>query len=367
MQRLSRILKNASCHGALVAALWLCGESAAFAQTAAESREAMLARGWSRLAAGQPAEAATVAERMLARGARDHDALSLGIAARVAERKPIAALDFYEQWLKASRAEDVFALEHVARGIVEEIASGADRGLALQALQALVRAGVPGASDRLAGLRKAADSAAVRPEARIEALKAAGTGSVPALREIMRDQKGPVRASALRALAALDAHDATEEARGFLNDPDPLVRASAAIALARFGDPAGESRVKEMLASPVAEYRLLAAEAYAGRGEGTWIGALEPLLEDPNGLNRLRAAELLAPIRPELARPVLEKAAADPNPVVRADAARILASPETRLGSEASLPVFRRMMRDADPAVRVQGAAGVITLATRGR
>ncbi len=352
---------------ALVAALWLCGAAAAFAQTAAESREAMLARGWSRLAAGEPAEAATVAQRMLTRGPRDHDALSLGIAARVAERKPIGALDVYEQWLKASRAEDVLALEHVARGTLEEIASGADRGLALQALQALVRSGVAGADDRLARMRKAVDQAAVRPEARIEALKAAGTGSVPALREIMREQKGPVRASALRALAALEAHDATEEARGFLNDPDPLVRASAAIALARFGDPAGESRVKEMLASPVADYRLLAAEAYAGRGEGAWIAALEPLLDDPNGLNRLRAAELLAPVRPELARAVLEKAAADPNPVVRADAARILASPETKLAGEATLPAFRRMMRDPDPAVRVQGGIGVIGLASPGR
>ena len=364
MQRLSRILKNASC---VVAALWLCGAAAALAQTAAESREAMLSRGWNRLAAGQPADAATIAERILTRAPRDHDALSLGISARVAERKPIAALDFYEQWLKASRAEDVFALEHVARGTLEEIASGTDRGLALQALQALARAGVPGAGDRLTRLRAAVDPAAVRPEARIDALKAAGAASVPALREIMREQKGPVRASALRALATLDAHDATEEARGFLNDPDPLVRASAAMALARFGDPAGESRVKEMLASPVADYRLLAAEAYSGRGEGAWIAALEPLLEDPNGLNRLRAAELLAPVRPELARPVLEKAAADPNPVVRADAARILASPETRLGGEESLPVFRRMMRDADPAVRVQGASGVIALATPGR
>lgn len=352
---------------ALAAVLSLAGAAGAHGQAAPESREALLSRGWSRLAAGQAAEAAAIAERMLTRVPRDHDALSLAVAARVAEKKPIAALDAYEQWFKASSGEDVFALEHVARGTLEPIAGGDDRGLALQALQALARAGVAGASDRLGRLRGATDPAAVRPEGRIDALKAAGAGSVPALRAIMREEKGPARAAALRALAALNAHEATEEARGFLADPDPLVRASAAIALARFGDPDGESRVKQMLESPVADIRLLGAEAYAGRGEGAWTAAIEPLLEDPNGLNRLRAAELLAPVKPELARPVLEKAAADPNPVVRADAARILAAPQAGLANAGTLPVFRRMMRDPDASVRVQGAVGVITLAVPSR
>ena len=353
--------------GALVAVLSLGSAANGLGQTAPESREASLSRGWSRLAAGQPGEAATIAERLLTRTPRDHEALSLALTARVAEKKPRPALDAYEQWLKASRLEDVLALEHVARGTLEEIAAGGDRGLALQALEGLVRAGVAGANDRLTRQRGAVDPATTRAETRIDALKAAGTGSVPALREIMRDQKGPVRARALRALAQLNAHEATEEARGFLTDPDPLVRISAAIALARFGDPDGESRVREMLASPVADIRLLGAEAYIGRGPGPWTAALEPLLEDPNGLNRLRAAELLAPEKPELARPVLEKAAADANPVVRADAARILAAPETGLAAPESLPVYRRMMRDADPAVRLQGARGVVILATPGR
>jgi HEAT repeat protein len=347
--------------GTLTIALSLCAV-AAFPQTASETRETLLSRGWSRLAAGQPGEAATIAERVLARIPRDHDALSLALTARVAEKKPLGGLDVYEQWLKASAAEDLFVLEHVARGILEEIAAGDDRGLALKALQALSRAGVAGAADRLARLQKAVDPSTMRPEARIAALKAAGAGSVPELRELMREQRGPARATALRALAALNAHEATEDARGYLNDPDPLVRASAAVALARFGDPAGEARVKEMLESPVADYRLLGAEAYAGRTEGAWIAALEPLLEDPNGLNRLRAAELLAPVKPELARPVLEKAATDPNPVVRADAARILTAPDAGLATAASVPAFRRMLRDPDPSVRVQGASGIISL-----
>ena len=62
--------------GGLVVALSLCA-GVALAQTASESREAAMARGWSRLAAGQPAEAAAIAERVLSRSPRDHDALSL--------------------------------------------------------------------------------------------------------------------------------------------------------------------------------------------------------------------------------------------------------------------------------------------------
>ena len=349
--------------GALLVALTCGGALPAFSQGATESRELLLSRGWSRLAAGQPAEAATIAERVLDRTPRDHDALSLALSARVAQGKPIAALDVYERWLKTSGHEDVFALEHVARGTLEEIAGGKERGLAQQALQALARAGVPGARERLDRLRGAVDPVTARPETRIATLKSAGAASVPELRQIMRDQKGPVRAEALRALAAMNAHEATEEARSFLNDPDPLVRASAAVALARFGDPDGEGRVKEMLASPVADVRLLAAEAYAGRADGPWIDALVPILEDPDGLNRLRAAELLAPVRPDLSRPVLEKAAADQNPVVRADAARILAAADTKPDEPGSLPLFRRMLRDPDPGVRVQGGAGILAVA----
>ena len=347
---------------AVVVALSLPVASAG-AQTAVESRETMIARGWSRLAAGQPGDAATIAERALTGAPRDHDFLALAIAARVAQQRPLVALDAYERWLEAARSEDVFALEAVARASLEAIAAGDDRGLALPALEALARAGVRGAADRLARLRGAVDPAMARPEAKIDTLKAAGPGSIPALRQIMREQKGPVRAAALRALAAMNAHEATEDARGLLTDPDPLVRAAAAIALARFGDPAGESRVKEMLASPVADIRLLGAEAYAGRGEGAWTEALVPLLEDPNGLTRLRAAELLAPVRPELARPVLEKAATDPNPVVRADASRILTAGDTGLATAATLPAFRRMLRDADPSVRLQGGVGIVNLA----
>jgi hypothetical protein len=349
--------------GALLMVLWCSAAAGAFAQTANESREAALARGWSRLAAGQAAEAATIANGVLTRTPRDHDALSLAMSAHVAQKRPLLALDAYERWLKASGAEDVFTLEHAARGTLEEIAAGEDRGLALQALEGLVRAGVADANARLTRLR--GDPAASRPEAQVETLRAAGTKGVPALRDMVREQKGPVRASALRALAAMNAQEAREDARGYLGDPDPLVRAYAAVALARFGDPDGETRVKQMLDSPVADVRLIGAEAYAGRGDGPWADTLVPLLEDPNGLNRLRAAELLAPVRPELALPVLEKAASDPNPVVRADAARILTTPSLERHAAGSLPLFRRMLRDGDPAVRLRGAVGIIGLAVR--
>jgi HEAT repeat protein len=345
----------------MVVVLAHLGAVAALAQPG-ETRETQLARGWTRLAAGQPAEAATIAERLLAKTPRDHDALSLAMTARVAQQRALAALDAYETWLKASRAEDVFLLEHVARGTLDEIARGADRGLSIRALEVLARAGVAGARERLGAARPSAPPAGQRTEVYVDALQAAGAASVPALRDAIREERGPVRAAAVRALGALDARDTVEEVRALLTDQDPLVRTTAAVTLARFGDADGEARVQQMLQSPVADMRLLAAEAYQGRGTGPWVSAITPLLDDPNGVTRLRAAELLAPVNPTAARAVLETAAGDPNPVVRSEAARILSSAEAGLVTATDLPILRRMLRDPDAGVRLQGAAGVLAL-----
>ena len=340
------------------------GAASAFAQPA-ETREALLARGWTRLAAGQAADAATIAERMLAKAPRDHDALSLAMTARVAQQRPLAALDAYETWLKRSRAEDVFLLEHVARGTLDDIARGADRGLSIRALEVMARAGVAGARDRLDASRPSVPPAGQRTDAYVDSLQAAGAGSIPALRDVIREERGPVRAAAVRALGALNARETIDEVRALLTDQDPLVRSTAAVTLARFGDADGEARVQQMLESPVADVRLLAAEAYEGRGTGPWVSAITPLLDDPNGLIRLRAAERLAPLNPTAARAVLEAAAGDTNPVVRSEAARILSSPEAGLVTSTDLPILRRLLRDPDAAVRLQGAAGVLALVSR--
>jgi HEAT repeat protein len=334
------------------------GAAPALAQQAADPSAAAIARGWAAVGTGSTNDAVRVADDLLAARPRDHRALTLKIDA-VANTDPIRALDAYEQWLTRVHLEDPFLLESVARGTLERIAATGDTALKIDALERLVHAGVDGARERLAALRTeanaaAADAALARlgddsasrrliaqasgassrgAEAIAEALPAAGQSAIPALRGMLSNPAGPVRAAALKGLGKLGARTALNEIRTALKDPDPLVQAYAAVALARFGDSEGETRVTQMLASPVGDMRLIAAEAYADRGNGPWVSAIMPLLKERGGLTRLRAAELVAPYDPQAAQAVLTEASADKNPVVRAEAIRVieevLATPQT--------------------------------------
>jgi len=220
-------------------------------------------------------------------------------------------------------------------------------------------------------------SAQVRPQALAKALPAAGMTAVPTLRAMLKDPAAPVRMEAAMSLAKLGAVDAIPDLEPLLADPE--MRSVAAVALTRLGDTTAETVVKEMLQSPVADVRLLGAQAYEGKGSGPWVQALMPALQDPNGLTRVRAAELLAPVEPDAALPVLLEASSDSNPVVRADVMRvvertgILASPGQVSGATRprdgdgprGLAALRRLLRDADPAVRLSAAGAILNL-TRG-
>jgi HEAT repeat protein len=130
--------------------------------------------------------------------------------------------------------------------------------------------------------------------------------------------------------------------------------------LARLGDAEAQATVQEWLQSPSSDMRLLAAQAYPHHARGPWVEALLPLLGDPNGLTRVRAAELLKRFEPERVRQALDAAAADPNPVVRGDVARVVA--EVQPEGPPHLKALRRMLRDADPSVRMRAGAALLGL-----
>ena len=114
-----------------------------------------------------------------------------------------------------------------------------------------------------------------------------------------------------------------------------------------------------MLSSDIPDFRLMGAEAWEGR-PGPWVDALEPILQNDAGLLRLQAARLLAPVRPDAAAETLRRASADENPVVRAEAVRTierLAADGTFLWDVATL---RRMLRDAEPGIRLSAAAALL-------
>ena len=360
-----------------------------------------LATGWGALAAGRAAEAIKAADTVLARRPGDHHATELKIEA-LSVTEPLRALDVYDAWLTKSGIEDLFLVVPIARGTLEQIAKGPDRALRGEALRRLGRgasaagdaepaqdasglspvtrdiqaalAGEPSAAKRL--LTPAASSN-VPPQTLAKALVAAGPAAVPTLRALLKHSAAPVRMEAALALGKMSATDAIPDLKALLNDPE--VHSFAAVALTRLGDGAAENIVEQLLQSPVFEVRLLAAQAYEGREAGPWVQALMPALQDPNGLTRIRAAELLAPVAPEAARAVLLEAANDPNPVVRGDVSRVMektglltptvqqSDPLQRPNERLSLASLRRLLRDADPAVRLHAAGTILDFAHVGK
>jgi HEAT repeat protein len=123
--------------------------------------------------------------------------------------------------------------------------------------------------------------------------------------------------------------------------------------------------VERMLQSEVPDLRIMAAEAYDGQN-GAWVSAIMPLLENRDGVTRLQAARLIAPVNPEAARRTLQQAAGDPNPVIRAEAVSVMADVGATTPDVADLTQARRLLRDADPGVRLHAAAVLLAAARAG-
>lgn len=351
------------------------------------SREALLAQGWSALAAGRPADAIRAADRLLKEAPRDHEAASLGVEAALAGPDPAPALDLYERWLEARRREDPILLEEIAVGFLRELGRATEARISYGALAALARYGDADASRRLAALAKdpsltlEAESALAeaglaigvdrlrtrvadggpRDKSRaIEALKHSGQpGASAAIALALTDPAPPSRIAAAYALADLGATDAIPQLRAAASDPEPAVRAAIEIALGLLGDPAGKAALASLDASPLADHRLLAVRQAAGRDpRGNWPARAEGLLRDPDPAVRLQAAELLtAHGHGATAEPVWQAALTSPSGPLRSLAAASLA----RLhADERNLPIIRTMLRDPLPEVRLAGARALL-------
>jgi HEAT repeat protein len=353
--------------------------------TTTVSDAATLAAGWTALAAGQQAAAAREAAKILARTPWNHAALTLRIEA-LSAGDPLRALDAYEAWLANRTREDAGLLEPAARAILRQIARGADADLRHDARRALAAAGVvmpaaaPDQEDQLdadAARAKDGDAAArkrlqtavtagtIDPATLADALASAGPAGTPMLMTMLTSAAGPSRAAAAAALGRRKVEEAKSALQKLMTDPDPYVRSTAAVALGRMGDPQAMTIVERMLQSEVPDLRIMAAEAYDGQN-GAWVSAIMPLLENRDGVTRLQAARLIAPVNPEAARRTLQEAAGDPNPVIRAEAVRVMGDVAGRAPEVTDLSQARRLLRDADPGIRVHAAAAVLAAARAG-
>jgi HEAT repeat protein len=338
---------------------------------------AILARAWAAVAAGQTAEAVSLADGLLARRPRHHDAVAVKIAALVEAGQTAAALDAYERRQTLVRHEDPYLLEPIALSVLRDLARASDPGLRIEAAGRLAEAGDPRGREILSGAGPAAAATlaglgdpasletvharAVAPDTFDRSRIAAELGRIgnPASADILRrfltDPSPATRAAAAEALGRLKSPEAIPDLKKALEDERFVVRAQAAAALAKLGDPSGAPVLQSMAVNEGSEVRLMAAEGLRDLGDPSWISLVTPLLESPESLTRVRAAALVAAIDPEAAGRVFAGAAQDPNPVIRGEAGRILAD---LAGTDVT--VLRRMLRDADPWVRLRAAGGLI-------
>ena len=383
-------------HFAAVAALLcaLSGAPAAQTQTrdqpagrpsAAPSDAAALAEGWNSLAAGQREAAARAAAQVLSRAPWNHAAMALRIEA-LSAIDPLRGLDAYEAWLAKRPREDAGLLEPAPRATLRQIAGGPDAGLRHDAVRLLAAAGVPPppgageAGDQLAtdaARAKDGDAAALKrldaavtagtgdPAALAGSLESAGPPGTPLLMRMLTAPAGPSRAAAAAALGRRKIEGAKPALEKLTTDPDPHVRSTATVALARMGDDKAMTVVLKMLETDVPDLRIMAAEAFEGQN-GPWVAAIMPLLENRDGVTRLQAARLIAPVNPEAARRTLQEAAGDTNPVIRAEAARVMADVSPTSPDVIDVTQARRLLRDADPAVRLHAAGALLAAARAG-
>lgn len=377
--------------GALVCAL-VCALASAIvsknvlAQAPSTTR---IAEGWAHLGANRLDEAIKVGEAVLADGRDSYRAVALLVAAEIAARRPLGALDRYEQWMGPGRPDDIYLLTEIAIGFARQLATGSDPLVQAEARGILAR--IDGAPDPAAdptrpgqsrgvltdvALARSGDQDATArlrerlkgpmgPEADyvINALADSGDGaSVPTLRELISSPQPMVQLAAIGALGKLGDTESVPALKALLSSRQPMVATQATVALARLGDAEANASLETMLASPVGDLRLTAAEAIGINESARWSEAVLPLLEDPNLLLRVRVAVLLsrAGVHMERAQMVLAQSLGSENPVLREQAGEAFTAPD-----QADPLLLRRFLRDPAGSVQLRGVQGFLALTRR--
>jgi HEAT repeat protein len=345
-----------------------------------------LAAGWTALAAGNAAEAAAIAAKVLGETPNSAAALVLLVDADIARAGAQAGLGAYESWLGGRRLDDAYVLRRIAQAMLRDAAVGDDAAARLRALGALAGDRDAGAVRQLnegagqgrladtielarlgqeraiAELIKQLESPLVNRKAIIDALGSSRNRlALAPLVALLADADMDIRALSAEALGRLGAQEATASLRPLVADeraPFP-VRYTAAGALHRLGDATGTVYLRNLLeTSPYPLVRVQVAEKLASvPGDTSYLPVVRRLAGDPDPVVRITAARVLAPYDHALAQNVLEAAGADSNPAVREMAARTLA---TQVAGD--FATLRRLLRSNDPVSRVAAAARILEL-----
>lgn len=344
---------------------------------------AQIAQGWTRLAQGDSAGAATIASGLLAQYPGNVSVLALAIEADVMRAGSMAALDTYERWLGARKLDDGYALRRVARAALREAvfshSAGAARIMGLKALAAdgdpesraeLEKAAFGGNAQEAMILASTGDVRAVNiliaelntakgnKDRQIAALGESRSNlAVKALIALLADPNDINRAAAAEALGKLGSTQAINPLKPLLNDKFFPVHLKAAGALYRLGDMSGIAFLTELQGSEHAGLRLAALEEMSSNPDAAWQNLARSLTQDRQPEIRARAAQLIAPYDPDLAKATLEVVLADENAAVRELAANVYA--QRVAGDFATL---RRFLRSTDPLIRAEAASRILEL-----
>jgi len=344
-----------------------------------------ITQGWAYLAQGDIARAAERAAAAITSQPRSGTAFTLVLEVEIARAGALAALDAYENWIRA-RAEEPAMLRRIAEAVLEESGADArDPTARLEAIVALYDAGDPEARSQLASavrdgsiaetrmLAARGDALAVRqlatalgrtlpnPVTTIQALGESGSRlAVQALVGRLSDPRPEVRGAAADALGRTGGSDTIPRLRSLLNDPSSHVRVKAASALFRLNDSAGLGLLEELATSESAAVRLVAAEAFSPRPDAAWEDLVSGLTRAGEPDVRLSAARLAARFDPALSAATLRSLTGDGNQAIREEASRILAAEAVDAGAD--LPALRALLRHPDGRTRVAAAGSIVRL-----
>jgi HEAT repeat protein len=192
-----------------------------------------------------------------------------------------------------------------------------------------------------------------------------GQASAPAVIDLLKDPNAPVRARAVRCLAALGAKSSKEALPallGALKDADPGVRIQAAEGLGGFKSRAIEASaaLKLALRDSNLGVRLAASSsliAVCGPEAQDALPVLKAALGDGDVAVRRKAAEALAELGPAVtnAAPILQAVLQDKDARARIVAAEALLKAKA-LSAKDALPVLLSALKDQDPWTRQHAA-----------
>ena len=241
--------------------------------------------------------------------------------------------------------------------------SSGERSVLIETIRALGRIGDPAAAEPL--LRFIHD-ASTDPHVRLESVGALGGlhapvgGSIPDLHEslldLLSDPSPPIRAAALRALAATDVEDFVTVLSGLDPDPHWNVRAALATVLGTLPTEVAMPRLEAMLTD--SDQRVLPSvlDSLVKLKAPKAAALLIERLKADDAIVRTAAANGLSTLKPPNGAAALAEAYTfgqrDPNYNARAAALAAL----TAYGAAVATPVLKTAFTDKDWAVRVRAA-----------